>query len=469
MYTWCKQQLVLVKYLCLAHQLEILAPDRGISYLCPLMAKSRFSIIRPERFPVFYGYVIAIAGTLGVVASMPGQTVGVSVFTDPVKDALGLTRDQFSLAYMLGTIMSSFLLGRAGVWYDRYGAKIVSFWATIGLMFTLVLCSYSALLSTALQDATGYSHWALPFTIMILLFFLLRFSGQGVLTLVSRNMIMKWFDKRRGRINALSGIVRSFGFSTSPLVFSILIDDMGWQGAWQYIAVALAFFAVFVLLFFRDNPEDYGLIPDGKIITSGATFQTHDKRQPYTLAEARQTRAFWMYSLVLSFNAFFVTGITFHIVSVFELAGFGRDTAISIFLPMAIVAIITSFIFNALSDWVKLKYLLFAMIAGGYVVVFGLITLAQPWGIYLIVGGSGIMGGLFSVLMAITWPRFYGRKHLGAISGKTMSMLVFASAIGPYLFSVFNDYFGSYTGVGWLSIGLLLFITIGSLKADNPQ
>lgn len=446
-----------------------LVPDRCISYLCPLMAKSRFSIIRPERFPFFYGYIIVIAGTLGVVASMPGQTVGVSIFTDPVKEALGLTRDQFSLAYMLGTLMSSFLLGRAGVWYDLYGAKVVSFWATIGLMFTLVFCSCSAVVSTAIQDVAGYSHWAFPFAVMVFSFFLLRFSGQGVLTMASRNMIMKWFDKRRGRVNALSGIVRSFGFSSSPLVFSVLIDDMGWDGAWQYIAIVLAFFAGFILLFFKDNPEDYGLIPDGRVIESGSSDEMQNKKQQYTLAQARQTRAFWMYSFILSFNAFFMTGLTFHVVSVFKFAGFDRDAAISIFLPMSIVAILISFIFNALSDWVKLKYLLFTMIAGGYIVIFGLISLAEPWGIYLLVAGGGILGGLFSVLMAITWPRFYGREHLGAISGKTMSMLVFASAIGPYLFSVFNEYFGNYTGVGWLSIGILIFITVGSLKAENPQ
>jgi len=183
------------------------------------MAQSRYSIIHPERFPFFYGYVIVIAGTLGVVVSMPGQTVGVSIFTDPVKDALGLTRDQFSLAYMLGTLMSSFLLGRAGIWYDQYGAKIVSFWATVGLLFTLVLLSYSVVISTTLQNVVGYYHWAFTFAVMVFLFFLLRFSGQGVLTMASRNMIMKWFDKRRGRVNALSGIVRSFGFSSSPLFF----------------------------------------------------------------------------------------------------------------------------------------------------------------------------------------------------------------------------------------------------------
>ena len=36
----------------------------------------------PARLPFFYGTVVLVCGTLGVLVSAPGQTVGVSVFTD---------------------------------------------------------------------------------------------------------------------------------------------------------------------------------------------------------------------------------------------------------------------------------------------------------------------------------------------------------------------------------------------------
>jgi MFS transporter, OFA family, oxalate/formate antiporter len=78
---------------------------------------NKFSFINPNKFPVFYGYIVLFVGSIGVLASIPGQTVGVSVFTDPVKDALGLSRNQFSNAYMIGTLLSSFFVSRAGVWF----------------------------------------------------------------------------------------------------------------------------------------------------------------------------------------------------------------------------------------------------------------------------------------------------------------------------------------------------------------
>ncbi len=66
-----------------------------------------------------------VVGTIDIWASMCGQAIGLSIFTDPVKDALGRSGNQFSNAYMIGTILSSSFIGRAGKWFDRYGARYV--------------------------------------------------------------------------------------------------------------------------------------------------------------------------------------------------------------------------------------------------------------------------------------------------------------------------------------------------------
>ena len=41
----------------------------------------------PRNLPFFYGWWLAAVGTLGILASMPGQTMGVSVFTDQLLEA----------------------------------------------------------------------------------------------------------------------------------------------------------------------------------------------------------------------------------------------------------------------------------------------------------------------------------------------------------------------------------------------
>jgi len=426
------------------------------------------SLIHPEKFPFFYGYIIAFIGTIGIWASLPGQTVGVSTFTDPVMAALHLTRDQFSWAYMIGTLLSSFILTYAGKIYDKKGAPFTGALSATLLGVTLLLCSTSDVISGFISQLTGFDHWSIPFSLMILLFFLLRFSGQGVLTMVSRNMVMKWFDKYRGRINAFTSVSVSLGFSASPIFIDMLIQNKGWSGAWQIMALSMLGIIALIVLFYKDNPEKYGLSTDGTQIKENVNNNQEQTEVAFTLREARRTRAYWMYTLTLSFYSFFVTGLTFHVVSVFNTAGYTRPEAISIFLPVSVISVTCSLIANFISDWIKLKILLYVMICGAFAATIGLIGLNSGWGIYPLIGGAGVMGGLFAALMSITWPRFFGRKHLGAISGNAMSMLVFASALGPVIFSTSFTYLKTYEGVSWLSLVFLVVITLGAIKANPP-
>ncbi len=422
-----------------------------------------------NRWPFFYGLIIAVVGTLGIWASVPGQTVGVSTFTDPVKDALGLDRPQISLAYALGTIGSSFLLGIAGKWFDKYGARKVAFGAAIGLAVALFISSQSVTISEVLKSALGIQSWILSFIVIMICFFLIRFTGQGVLTLSSRNMIMIWFDQYRGRVNAVSSIAVSLGFSISPLWINYLIEGYGWQQAWLWMGVGLAVIGIIIFITFRDSPEKYGLVPDGNIGSKKTQKKTVKPVQEFSKGQALKTRAFWMYGLMLAFNGYFITGLTFHIVSIFGDVGYSKQDALSFFLPMSIVSLSASVICNAISDKIKLKYLLYIMIFGSATCSVGLAILKFTVGFYLLIGGVGIMGGLFAVLSSVVWPRFFGRRNLGAISGVSMQMIVFSSALGPFMFSLSYNYLGSYSYIALAGLVGLALIAIGSFKADNPQ
>lgn len=426
-------------------------------------------IIQPSRWPFFYGYTVAVVGTIGIWASAPGQTIGVSAFTDPVKDAIGLSRDQFSAAYMVGTFVSSLLLGHAGRWFDRFGARNVGVLAAIMLAFTLILSSFANTISGNISQFIGISHWIIPFLLMMVFFFLLRFSGQGVLTMTSRNMIMKWFDRYRGRVNAFTSVSISLGFSSSPILFDLLIRKWEWAGAWRMLAVGILLIAVLMWIFYRDNPEEEGLVPDGSAGQKKNTETNKPALRQFSPGEAFATRAFWVYALVVSFNSFFITGLSFHMVDIFTSAGYERQEAVAAFLPISVTSVGISLLFNFLSDFVDLKKLLLTMLGGATIWSVGLIGLSGGWGLIPVIGGAGITGGLFAVLNSVAWPRLFGRKHLGAISGRAMSMLVFASALAPFLFSLSKTFFNTYTAMGWLGAGFVLIMFLASFKAHNPQ
>lgn len=434
------------------------------------MSKSNsYSFINPNKFPFFYGYVVLFVGSIGVLASMPGQTVGVSVFTDPVKDALGLTRNQFSNAYMIGTLLSAFFVARAGVLFDKYGARYVAFFAAFLLGVSLLLCSVSAKISDNIQSVLNISTWAVPFVLISVLFFFIRFTGQGVLTMASRNMIMMWFDKNRGKINSISSIAVSLGFSSAPIFVNKLIDTNGWEVSWQILSVCLFVFSFCILQFYRNKPEDFNLVPDGYSKKTSTTNVQEIAEKNFNLKEAKTTRAFWMFGLALAFNSFFSTGFTFHVVSIFGSQDYTKSQAIAIFIPISIIAISVSTLCNILSDYIQHKIYLYIMLASGVLASLGLLFLSETLGIYMIIIGLGIYSGLFAVVNAVTWPRFYGRQFLGAITGKVMSFLVIASAIAPSLFSYCYTTLGSYSFISYITLGFLLFLIVGSVKVKNPQ
>ncbi len=426
----------------------------------------------PSRFPVFFGWIILAAGTLGMLMSIPGQTMGVSVFTENLLDDLEINRNNLSLAYLIGTVGSGLLITWAGKMYDRYGARVMAFiaGAMLGLML-LYLTRVDAVV-IFLRDNKSFANSALTtFILMSFGFWGIRFFGQGLLTMVSRNMVMKWFNKKRGLANGIMGVFAAFGFSLAPKILNQFIEDLEWKGAWLLLAVVIGIgFVSFVLLFYRDNPVDCGLVADGQRIANKKS-----KRPPslpardYTLAEARRTRAFWLFTLAQMISALYISGLTFHVVSVFDSVGLDKSTAIGIFVPASIIAIIIQFIASWVSDYIRLKYLLIFFMFGMICTTSALITLGNSQLSYwMLVGGNGITWGLYIVLAAVTWPRFFGLKNLGAISGFSLSWLVIGSALGPYLFSLAFDMKGSYDLVaqGSLAVSIILFFL--SFRANNP-
>lgn len=430
--------------------------------------QNKFSLVNPKESPFFYGYIVLFFGSIGVLASIPGQTVGVSVFTDPVKDALGLSRNQFSNAYMIGTLISALFVSKAGFLFDKYGARFVAFFASLLLGFSLVLFSVSLEISIFFKKILKTDSWIIPFSVITCLFFCIRFCGQGMLTMSSRNMIMMWFDKNRGKINSISSITVSLGFSSSPIIINKLIDTNGWQMSWQILAICLFIFCFLIIQFYRNKPEDFGLLPDG-FTKNNKVHKNNETEINFTLEQAKETRSFWMFGLALAFNSFFTTGFTFHIVSIFGSQNYSKEQAIAVFLPISIIAILTSTLGNILSDYVKHKIYLFVMIFSGIIASLGLLFLSYTIGIYLLIIGLGIFSGLFAVVNAVTWPRFYGRKHLGAITGKVMSFLVIASAIAPSLFSYCFTTFNSYRFISYITLPFLLFLLLASISINREK
>jgi MFS family permease len=430
---------------------------------------------RPQRWPFFYGWVIVVFSTLGISASMPGQTIGVSVFTERLSQALNLSAMQLSVTYMLGTLISAIWLPAGGRFFDRCGARQSLVYSVLALGCVLLGLSFVELFSSCLAcvPLMDTREWLAPGIVLVIGFALLRFTGQGMVTLSSRAMLGKWFNRRRGAVTAWSGAVTAFMFSGAPMGFEYLIRQFGWQGAWQVMGLVLiGGLAVLFWVFARDNPEECGLTMDGNFVGK-VQRENLDAviYRDYTLAEARTTFSFWAFTLMFGLNGLAITAYAFHVIAIGAELGVSTNYILGLFMPSAVVSVVSGFAIAWLTDqpFVRIKYLLCVMALSSMLFFIALAVGDYPAISWLHILGQGVAGGCFGGLSSIVYPRFFGRQHLGAISGLFMTVIVISSAVGPFLFSMAEAYLGAYRAGFAFAAVIAGLIGAASLRADNPQ
>ncbi|MBI1216541.1 MAG: MFS transporter [Alphaproteobacteria bacterium] len=415
----------------------------------------------------YYGWVVLAAGTIGVVMSVPGQTMGVSVYTEHLLKSLDLSRVNLSMAYMFGTLASAFLLPLVGRLLDKVGARVVGVMASSCLALFLAILAASPFMATWVSDTTGMPHRWASLGVAFFCFLGIRHFGQGQLTMASRTMMGRWFERRRGLVLGVSGFFVAFGFGAAPLALTGLIVSFHWQASLLVLSAILLGMAAFAALTFRPSPEHCGLVIDGGAAPEDAV--SDDATDDFTAQQAKRTLVFWVFNAGMVAQAMIVTAVTFNMAHIGALHHMTPEKAFSVFLPVAVISTAADLTGGFLSDRMPMKYLLAVMQAGLALGLFGLQLYGTAAGFCLTALGLGVSGGLFSLLMGAAWPRLFGRTHLGAIIGVTMSWVVAGSALGPWLFSIGETAGGNDMNVLRDGMAVPLFIFIAAFFADNPR
>ncbi len=418
----------------------------------------------PSRFRIYYGWVILVVGSVGVLASIPGQTAGVSVFTDDLTATTGLSRLQLAVAYLIGTGASGFLLPLGGRAIDLKGPRVVALVATFGLAATVAALS----LVGPMGDVTGLA-------VMSIGFGFLRFCGQGLLTLSSRTMVSQWFERRRGLVTAAANAVMSFAFALTPAILLALIGIDGFRTAWRLLAVFLVVVvAVIIAVFYRTSPEASGLVIDGGgrpgvDDLDGAPVEAEPRSMVIgtdadaTRAEAIVDVRFWVVTLPVVALASTSTALTFHILDFGAELGLAQEQIVRIFLPIAVVSVPVTLLGGWLVDRVSPLVVGAAMSVAQIAMYLTVPHLDRPVAAAVAVVTWGAAQGCYAPLTSAAIPGLFGRRHLGAIAGVQMSAMVIGSALGPALFALVKTTVGSYQAALTISTvlptaSLLLFL-----------
>ena len=379
-----------------------------------------------DRIPVHYGWVVLGAATVGMVISIPGQTVGVSVFLDSIIADLGLGRSAVSGAYTVGTLLGALSLPLVGRYIDRYGPQRSV--TAIAVLFAIA-CAVMSLAQGLVTLLIG--------------FILIRGLGFGALGLVSIHSINIWFVRRRGLAVGLAGLGFAAATSVFPLGIELLISKIGWR--WSYAALGLVVAGVMVPVgagFFRHRPELYGVLPDTHTPTVKDAARIPERH--YKLGEARRTITFSLY-IGGGFLAGAVgTALLFHHFSIIAENGLGRSEAATMFVAYGIFFASANLLIAFLVDWVPPRFLLsFALVlmAAAMLGATRVLTLGAVLG-YGVVLGS--MVGASIALQSTVYAHYFGRIHLGALKGFARAVTAVGTAVGPLVLALGFDAAGSY-------------------------
>lgn len=436
---------------------------------------------RPASLPFYYGWIVLVVSTIGLVMSAPGQTIGVSVFTEPLLAVTGLSRVDFSNAYLMGTLASGLMLPYAGTLIDRFGVRWSAIWSSIGLGCVLGLLSRVDVMSAQVSEL-GVARKTAAYALLTIGFLGLRFAGQGMLTLVCRTMLGRWFERKRGLVSSISGPFASFAFAGSPLLLAAWVATSGWRGAWQEMALVVGVgMTAFAWLFFRESPEHCGLEIDGgpardrTIVPSRGTrarveANPDTPRRDFTRPEALRTAAFWIVTLAVANHAMVGTGIALHIIDLGAEAGLSEAQALGIFLPITLISIPTGITMGMAIDRFPMRFLIMAMMVG-QTLMFGLAPhLGEPLLYVACLAGWGFSSGFYGPLTVAALPNYFGRTHLGAIQGVMMMVIVIASALGPAMLATTKSLLGSYeSGLHALAFLPLVIFLVAPFTRDPQQ
>ena len=384
---------------------------------------------------------VIIFGFIFTFFSSFGQSFFLGLFNAPIRNELGITHGQFGSIYASATIFSSLLLIWVGKKIDDYRVLNYSFFVVI-LLFTSSL--FFSFVNSIYFLAVGI--------------FLMRFSGQGLMSHTSTTTISRFFERSRGK--ALSTIW--FGLSTAEFILPVLITYFflifSWRTVWQGIAVLIILFLPFVIL---------NTIKSIKLDSreTDTNIKTKLKIKSWRRSDVLKDYRFYIVSLNMLAMPWIATGVFVYQSFISDSKTWEIYTIPKAFMVYSITSIATLFVSGFLVDKFTGRKLIMYM---NLPLLFAMITLfyfEQEIFAYVFLGLIGVSNGLANILGSSTWAEIYGVKYIGSIKALTTAFMVFSTAFGTAVFGLLIDNGFSieniaFVGGSYIVISLVLLILI---------
>ncbi len=361
------------------------------------------------------------AGGLITLSSSYGQTYFIAIFAAQIMTSYGLTDGQWGGIYTLATTASAIAMIWAGALTDRFRVRQLAAIVMPGLAI--------ACLAMAVNTAVAG---------LVVVVFLLRFFGQGMMSQLAVVAMARWFIARRGMALSISALGFAFGQSLFPVLFASLLTAFDWRWLWVLAAIMaiVAFPLVHRLLANERTPQSHAASEN----SAGMD------RRHWTRRDMLWNPVFWLLLPMLLGPPAWGTALFFQQVHIAAVKGWPLVDYLALVPLMTICAVAATLASGQLIDRFgtgRLAVFYLIPFAAAFLVISHAETLMTA-AIGLMIFGIG--SGIQATLPAAFWAEYYGTRHLGSIKAIATSIMVFGSAIGPGVSGALIDAGVSFPG-----------------------
>ena len=359
---------------------------------------------------------VIIFGFIFTFFSSFGQSFFLGLFNSSIRETLSITHGQFGSIYASATLLSSFVLIWVGKKIDDINIFKFAFYVTLLLSFS---CFFFSKISSII--------------FLFIAVFLMRFSGQGLMSHTATTTITRYFTKSRGK--ALSACW--FGLSTAEFILPVLIVYLltitAWQNIWISISILILIFLP-IISFLLIKKLDF----DTREQVNAHDFEKKEIKQ-WKRIEVIKDYRFYVVCLNMLAMPWIATGVFVYQSFITEAKGWGSFVIAQSFMAYSILSVVTLLGSGLLIDKFTSRKLLIFMNIPLLFSTLVLFYFDNPITSFIFLGLIGISNGLANVLGSSTWAEIYGVKFIGSIKALTTALMVFSTAFGTALFGFLID------------------------------
>lgn len=397
------------------------------------------------------GWTLVLASAVGF-SFFSVLLAGTGLFMEPLARDFGWSRTLLSAGPSIATAVTAVLSPFYGALIDKFGTRKM---ALPGILVTIAsVAAFSFANGSAAQ-------W-------ILLWLIFGLVSTSIKSTVWTAAVAGVFSQGRGLALGVTVAGTAVAQTLVPPVGNFLIEEVGWRGAFVWLALGwggLTFLVCWLFLFDVHDRTKARLRREGSGGQGEAPVAVN--LPGLTTAEAWRNTALWRVAISTFIVMLLTIGLGIHLFPILTEAGISRENAAWLTSLTGIAGIVGKLVTGVLLDRYRPNWIGGLTMGVTAIAFFLLIDGIRSFGLIIFAMlVNGYAAGTKMQICGYLTAGYGGMKNFGKIYGAIAALVALASGLGPVLAGLIYDIAGGYGP--FLVVGAIGCVIGGSLLVSLP-